>query len=582
MLQSQNPYSTERIDALTRSLSTMDARARQKYASDHKNDPAVVAVALNVSNILAAAERNKAMQGGAPQGTVVDKEIAGMTPPPQHMARLPEQQGIAQLQAPNLEGMADGGIAGYADGGGADGSQFDFVQRNEPVVRMADGGHIPRYQGMPMSMGGDGSVVGGNPMYNIPGLQAVQPRAQFTQQGAPENTPLFQRIMESLSSGNKERQLAMIEQKIAQGTATPEEIAAYQEVKLKAGDKTAVAAKYPDKDAVRTKDFPGVTPGSEKMPVDAGASAGKTPPPGAAPEKPQAALPTGLASIAQAKKAGEELYGSKELEGKIEQQRLQERQDIANERDVRSEKLAAFNKEQGPAMAGYSKILDAQEKEDATDKEKSGLMALFKGFLAVAAGESPNAAVNIAKGSMVGLEDYSTSLKDLKKAAKERGKERAYIEQAQRAEGREDFKSQTAYEDKANDAGRAADRHAMDAVTKVTGQKGEGAARIYAEMLQQQGANTRTNAQIAAGKGPGPTEHLYKTLGGGDVAKGLGVYANIMGPEGKGMESELQAYIKNPMMLKASNPDLAAQFDAIIKQRTGSMIKPQAGVGSRD
>jgi hypothetical protein len=366
----------------------------------------------------------------------------------------------------------------------------------------------------------------------------VQPRAEFTQQGAPENTPFFQRMFESLSSGNKERQLAMIAQKIAQGTATAEETAIYQaEIGKKPGQKQMGAPKdvvNPDEVLMATEKAGKFKTAADKVAAD------KAP---VASPAPQASLPTtGIASIAQAKKASDELYGTKALEGRIEQQRLQERQDIANEKTTREEKQAAFSEKQGPAMAGYAKLLDSEEKQDVSDKEKAGLMALFKGFLGIAAGESPNAITNIAKGSMVGLEDYSSALKDLKKSAKERNKERAYIENAQRAEGREDFKAQQSFEDKANDANRAADRAALDAITKVTGQKGEGATRIYSEMLQQQGANLRTNAQIAAGRGPGQTEHLYKTLGGGDVTKGLGVYAGIMGPEGKGVQTLLKEY----------------------------------------
>jgi len=57
------------------------------------------------------------------------------------MAQMPkvadaavDQMGIAQLPAPNIDGMADGGIAGYDD------NDFNFAQRNEPVVRMSKGG----------------------------------------------------------------------------------------------------------------------------------------------------------------------------------------------------------------------------------------------------------------------------------------------------------------------------------------------------------------------------------------------------------------------------------------------------------
>jgi hypothetical protein len=582
----QTPIGTPDFNLITKTLAGLQPdSALQQYAQLHKNNPYILSLAKSES------DRRKSLRTAA-QGnpgqmpTVADREIAGMATPVMTgsggtlqtgyggpvmtgMASggLPEDQGIAQIPAPNMQYMADGGIAGYEDdeegmATGGMGGMFNFAQQSEPVMRMSGGGHIPRYQGNTT----DGSVVSSNPMYGIPGMAAVQPRAEFTQQGAPENTPLFQRIMEGLSGSNKERQLAMIEQKIAQGTATPEEVAAYQEAKVKAGDRAAIAAKYPDKDAIRAKDFPGVKPGFEKMSADAGAAA-PAPTPSAAPA-PQGNLPTGLASIAQAKQAGEELYGTKDLERKIEQNRLQQRTDITNEKEESATKLAAFNKAQGPAMAGYSKLLDSQEKADVSDKEKAGLMALFKGFLGIAAGESPNAATNIAKGSMVGLEDYNSSLKDLKKSAKERDKERAYIENAQRAEGREDFKSQQAFENKANDAARAADNHAIDAVTKITGLKGEGSARVYSEMLQQQGANARTNAQINA---PSGIERIVDRMARDPkFAESYKNYASI-GPEAKGYEAELQAYLKNPMMLKATNPDLAAQFDAIIKQR---MLKP--------
>lgn len=154
MLQTQNPYSRERIDALTTMLAGMDARGRQAYAAQHRNDPAVVATAVHVNNIVKAAERSKAMQAGGPMPTVVDQNIAAMTPAPAPVAQtqLPEDQGIARIPAPNIQSMADGGIAGYGDGddvprknGMAQGGMYDFAQRSEPVVRMAGGG-VPGYK----------------------------------------------------------------------------------------------------------------------------------------------------------------------------------------------------------------------------------------------------------------------------------------------------------------------------------------------------------------------------------------------------------------------------------------------------
>jgi hypothetical protein len=149
MLQTQNPYSRERIDALTTMLAGMDARGRQAYAAQHRNDPAVVATAVHVNNTVKAAERAKAMQAAGPMPTVVDQNIAAMSPAPAPVAQtqLPENQGIAQIPTPNIQRMADGGIAGYEDdeegmATGGMGGMFNFAQQSEPVVRMAGGGAV--------------------------------------------------------------------------------------------------------------------------------------------------------------------------------------------------------------------------------------------------------------------------------------------------------------------------------------------------------------------------------------------------------------------------------------------------------
>lgn len=82
----------------------------------------------------AQAEATRAQMGGPPR-TVADQQIANMMPAPVAPAAPMMNAGIAQLQAPNIARMADGGIAGYDDGG-----MYDFAQRSEPVLRMAGGG----------------------------------------------------------------------------------------------------------------------------------------------------------------------------------------------------------------------------------------------------------------------------------------------------------------------------------------------------------------------------------------------------------------------------------------------------------
>jgi len=188
-----------------------------------------------------------------------------------------------------------------------------------------------------------------------------------------------------------------------------------------------------------------------------------------------AAAPTADDAIAQ----GDKFFNSKPRIVEINRQVQQEQLDANRAKENSIESLAAFNKKQGLAYAGYEESLKKEELQDATDKEKFGLMALFKGFLGIAAGESPNAAVNIAKGSMAGLEDYNVAMKDLKKSAKERNKEMQFINQARRAEERGDFDKVQMYEEKANTANQASARFGIAAINDITNAGAKASTDIY-------------------------------------------------------------------------------------------------------
>lgn len=139
---------------ITSQLRMMDDRALQQYAAMHKNDPYVFPLAFQESQNRQKI-RMSGQMGAQEQPKVADAALMAMAPA--------EEQGIGQLPAPNIQNMADGGIAGYDEeqgmATGGMGGMFNFAQQSEPVVRMAGGGHIPRYQGVPIADGGDGSVV---------------------------------------------------------------------------------------------------------------------------------------------------------------------------------------------------------------------------------------------------------------------------------------------------------------------------------------------------------------------------------------------------------------------------------------
>ena len=145
----------EELSNISDNLAMMPDPALQQFAQMHKQDPYMVSLALSESNRRKKLRTAKQGQAGAmPQPKVVDAAIQGMQPAPAPVAqtRLPENQGIAQIPAPNMQAMADGGIAGYGDGddvprqnGMAQGGMYDFAQRSEPVIRMSGGG-VPGYK----------------------------------------------------------------------------------------------------------------------------------------------------------------------------------------------------------------------------------------------------------------------------------------------------------------------------------------------------------------------------------------------------------------------------------------------------
>ena len=137
----------EELSNISDNLAMMPDPALQKFAQLHRQDPYMVSLALSESNRRKKMRMAAQGQAGAmPQPKVADAAIAGMA-----QQQLPENQGIAQIPAPNMQAMADGGIAGYGDGddvprrnGMAQGGMYDFAQRSEPVVRMSGGG-VPGY-----------------------------------------------------------------------------------------------------------------------------------------------------------------------------------------------------------------------------------------------------------------------------------------------------------------------------------------------------------------------------------------------------------------------------------------------------
>jgi hypothetical protein len=544
------------VDLITQTLAKLQPdSALQNYARMHKNDPYILSLATAESN------RRKALRTAAQgqvgqQPTVADQSIAGMAPAPvmtgsggtlqtgyggpvmtgMASGGLPEDQGIAQLSTPNMQYMADGGIAGYEDdeegmATGGMGGMFNFAQQSEPVVRMSGGGHVPRYQGNTT----DGSVVTSGDMYT----QQLALKAKYEKEASEmgegirrEFSPDVKVFAQQLSKSENAAQasyLAQEQKRLIEGSplrnraqtststvapTAPTASAAYDPTEnLKKLAQTNAKYTTPSapknaEEAAMLNRYPATKPAADKVPPAAATAAGGVTDLLPATQQLDTSYKSVAAPTAAAKAKASTLYDSKGQKLSLEQKRLQAREDIFGEKRERSAQLEAFNKEQGPAFASYEKLLQKEELQDTTDKEKSGLMSLMKGFLAMAAGESPNAATNIAKGAMVGLGDYGDALKEFKKAAKERNKAMADIENARRAEAKGDFKDQRTFEDRAAERIAASDDRFTGLISQITGKEADVAASLLNNMesiaankdlagMKEAGLNKRFNAEQA-------------------------------------------------------------------------------------
>jgi lysozyme len=133
---------------VTAKLATMSNQQLAQFAQMHKNDPYMLPLA-SAEDARRKAIRQGAMAGGAEQPTVADQAVneitQGAQPQQVAAAQLPEETGIAPLAAPNIQGMADGGIAGYA--GGTQAFDVDAYMNNPNVQKYL--AYLNAYEGRP-------------------------------------------------------------------------------------------------------------------------------------------------------------------------------------------------------------------------------------------------------------------------------------------------------------------------------------------------------------------------------------------------------------------------------------------------
>lgn len=365
------------VNQITAQMARMSDQALQQFAAMHKTDPYTLSLALSESN------RRKEMRQGAqmgqqqPQPKVVDQEIAQMGPqmPPQQgmpqgmpPQQLPEDSGIGQLPAPNMQRMAGGGI-----------------------VAFDEGGEVPRFQvgGMPDDSGAAAimSVAG-------TGLPYVGPN-------------LIERIVSApdMSEEQKKKAIAQIMQQ--RGATQP----------------TTLATPASSRAIAPSAMLAPAAPPLPAAPAPGGSPAGGIKPGGGQGLNPAAGgqgLMAGIPGLTQTATGTAQEFQNmrdqfgqptvpqaiKEQIGAYQKTREEEAQEALKE-------LQADQAKQGLGMEKAEERAKAREaKLGKREAELPGL-AIFQAGLAIMSGESPHGLVNIGKGAGVGAKVYTEGLDKL-------------------------------------------------------------------------------------------------------------------------------------------------------------------------
>lgn len=492
------------VQQITAQLAMMPDPALQKYAMMHKDDPYIMALAISESRRRKEMRQAaQAPQGMQPQPKVVDQALSEMAP--------------AGVDALPTEGMD------FASGG---------------IVAFADGGDVEHYQ------------VGGSTKYETPFDRMNRENRERAERERQERLAAIEAAGNTTSSYGE--QMSNVGKFFDQFVPDPTSVLKYITSApggpglLTPSVPTAPAATpYDPKTATRAAEYrTQAAPGAGTAP--AGGGLGATPEAAAL----RRAVPgVGAPSVAGAKDLAGQFYDAKGMREQLDQYLAEEKAAAEAARTRRAE-----GKPEGKPYTKYEEMLQAEEAGAGKERDEATGVAFLKAGLAMMSGTSPHAFENLGKGAMVGLEEYTGAMKDLKKSAKERQKAFADIENARRAEERDDWKSKNDFEDKAETRLSNARKYGVEFIKDVTGKDAEIASKIYDRQVAEAGSTQRTQISAAAMQARGAGNEDRQTLN-----------------ELKALQTNLQNQLKtefNKEQRMAINAQLA-QVNARIAQMAG-------------
>jgi|688.fasta_scaffold60787_3 hypothetical protein len=555
------------------SLALMADPALQQYAQMHKDDPYVMSLAMSESNRrkkLRAAQQGQA--GQMPQPKVVDQAIAGINPPPPQpqpmmppqgmpqgapqqpppQQQLPEQQGIAQIPAPNMQGMADGGIAGYADGGDV---EYKYVRDPSGRVVKVPVDKTEKKMGLSDLM---------QKMSDYSNRNANNPAAMAPTAPLPPPPPA---VTSGLQTPNQ--------QGFMPGGSMPPRV-------VPAGDGTAP---------------PPPPPPAAPRALAAG--------PAAAPS-----AGTGIASLVTDPTKAAQQLADIQAQQKVEvPPELQKRMD-----DYGYAKRAGLNEEEeqrlkdiearGTAFSDQEARLKAKQGRVEAQEKDLGAMALMQAGFAMMSGTSPHALANIGAGATIGMKSYQEGLDKIEGAKDKLNDAFGRIEEYRRNEQTLNAKDKRKYKREIGDTFAEAEKMGISAYEKSWGVSKDDARTIYSGIVANQREvatqqfqsgenrlnreNTLAQTRLAAQLRPDPLA-LYREMGKnptGDVAKGFGAtkeeaaapqlfakYEQMAGDQAPSLGGK---YMTKGEEFKAKYPTVQ-NFMSAYRAAVGQDTMPQAG-----
>lgn len=474
------------VATLSDKLALMPDNMLPRLAQQYKGDAITLSLILGEKNRRDRVRNTlKAEAGAQPQPKVNDQVVSEM--------QMPEEVGIGALPAPNMQRMADGGIAGYADG--------DLVAQNEPVLRMAEGG-VARY------------APGGLSQDNPAAMSALVPLQQAVL-SAKQMYEAAARSGDQQAASTYLRALSEAQQRLSE--AAKNSFAGSAPQALLETQAASVTPAYSNEGRR--------APTANTGPTPAAPVAGTTGTGGLADLSvaPAAAKPAAAAAPAAPKV------------GDIKAQFLKDAESMAPKTEKAEDYMArrkALLGEEGQALSKYEAKLLAQEAAAPGEKDQAFWMAVTQAGLAAAAGKSANALQNIAEGFGTGVAGYKDALKDFKKAEQERTKAMAEIEQARRAEKRGDVDAAMAHQDKSETRMDNFNHYKLSGLASLAGHEVSGQYQLAA-------------SKISAGAAGAAQRQLLEDLGRAAPDSALRKGYELMHPTDRPEMAFAQLYAKH-------------------------------------